>query len=545
MNESGPKRDNRVEAGVVMARLAKLLDQRWIAVLLSTIYPTVFALSNNWYAISGVKIAWLLMIAVAAGLAAWLAVEILISVVDWLLAFLDPRAHRLWSRYGGRSLVALLCSGSLFVLLNGTLREALGGPRLVGAAFLLVTAGLVFLFTGERQRYFTGVLGLLTLVSAASWLFSGGVHKLMAHGAGNFLTEKQAFETATLSAKPNVYFFIYDAYGSRDAYLKVFGFDNFAHYQALERRGFKVVHTFSNYFATWPTTLSVFLGTHHFYRLSTGVDDTKFGRSIMAGLARNPVLETFKANGYRLQQIHGIDYFLSERGVLDFVFPEEPVYSAMRIYDSPLLNKLVGRDRIFAEGRRVSEQKAVLFSHFPDPPGARSGPWFTFSHVNLPKHGPTDKTWLQLKGFEEGYVEATARANEHMLSVIDAIAAKDPEAIVVIIGDHGAWRYRKVWTLDADPNRAFEKAGIDPEIITYDIFGAMIAVRSRGRCDDRVYPGVTPVNVMRIVIACLAQDPKLLENRPEDISLFVLRGKLWLTAKDGQPLAKWQPYEKP
>jgi hypothetical protein len=355
-------------------------------------------------------------------------------------------------------------------------------------------------------------------------------------------------ELAKFAERPNIYFFIYDAYGSDAAYRKVFGFDNSPHYRALGERGFKVVHTFSNYWGTWPTTLGVFLGSHHYYRMISGVDDTKLGRKIMAGLANNPVYDTLWSNGYHIQQIHGIDYFVTERGKLDYLFPEEPAYSAVKIYGSPAVTALLGNQNVDAGERSIEEQREALLSHLPDPPAPAKQPWLTFSHVSLPAHGPKSN-WLALEYFEKEFVERTLRANEHMLVVMDAIAEKDPGAIVVIIGDHGAWRYRDVWTLDADPNRAFEKAGVEPEIVTNDIFGVMIAVRSAGRCDDYVYPGVTPVNIMRVVFACLARDLKLLEGRADDVSLATLRiqrsKQLWLAAKEGVALPQWQPYERP
>ena len=525
-------------------RLALLLDRLWVAVVLSALYPTIFALSNNWYSIGTEKIIWLVAVSVAAGLAVYLLVEIVVAAIDSILAVVHPAARDVWARFVRPSLFAAACAAILFVLLAGTLEEPLRGRTGVEVAFAAATVGIGVLFAKGLQRYFIMALGLLIMLATGSGLLSFGEYLVSTPATAKRIARKGALELAKFAERPNIYLFIYDAYGSEAAYRKVFGYDNSPHYRALGRRGFKVVHTFSNYWATWPTTLGVFLGSHHYYGMSSGVDDTKFGRKIMAGLAHNPVFETLRSNGYRIQQIHGIDYFVTERGKLDYLFPEEPVFSTLKIYSSPVVTALFGKENVEAGGRSIEKQREVLFSHLPDPPAPAVHPWLTFSHVNLPKHGPTSKNWLALEGFEKDFVQSTVRANEHMLAVMDAIAAKDPGAIVVIIGDHGAWRYRNVWTLDADPNRAFEKAGVEPEIVAYDIFGVMIAVRSADRCDDYVYPGVTPVNVMRVVFACLARDPKLLESRAGDVSLARLRKQLWLAAKEGRALPQWQPYDR-
>ena len=143
------------------------------------------------------------------------------------------------------------------------------------------------------------------------------------------------------------------------------------------------------------------------------------------------------------------------------------------------------------------------------------------------------------------FVERTRRANAHSLQVIDRLAAKDPTAVIVVFGDHGAWRYRGAWALDADPNRSFRHAEVSPEIVALDIFGTMIAVRSSGRCDDFFYPSITPVNLTRVLLACLANDRGLLARRAADISLFRSRGRLYLAAQEGRALPEWKSFRKP
>jgi hypothetical protein len=522
----------------------ELLDRFWIAVVLSALYPTIFALSNNWYSISPDKVVWLLAGAVVAGVALYALVKLVVSAIGCLIALLRPTARDSWICLLRAALFAVACTALLFSLLAGTIKSALGGLTAVGVALAVaMMVGLWVLFARGLQRHFNIALGLLCLLATGSWLLSVGGHILSTPATAKLIDIKQEFEQAKFAERPNVYLFIYDAYGSDTAYRRIFRFDNSAHYRALRERGFKVIHTFSNYWWTWPTVISVFLGNHNYYSLSDGVADTTPGRKFMAGLLHNPVFETFRSNGYRLQQIHGSDYLVTERGKLDFLFPEEPAYNALKIYNSPLVNALFSANTNKPWERSIEEQKQVLLSRLPDPPRGTVRPWLSFSHIGLPGHGPTDRTWLTLKSFEQTFVDMTVRANEHMRTVIDAIAAKDPRAIIVIIGDHGAWRYRRVWTLDRDPNSAFEKAGIEPEIITDDLFGVMIAVRSTGGCEDYLYPGATPVNVMRIVFACLARDPKLLEGRSDDVSIAWVRN-LWLTAKGGWALPQWRPYKE-
>ena len=91
------------------------------------------------------------------------------------------------------------------------------------------------------------------------------------------------------------------------------------------------------------------------------------------------------------------------------------------------------------------------------------------------------------------YRENTRKANAHMLPTIDKILAIDPDALIVIMGDHGSYRYSEAWGPD-NPNDAFKVNGLDSDLMAVDYFGIMMGIRSRGQCDDLVYDTMTPVN---------------------------------------------------
>ena len=95
--------------------------------------------------------------------------------------------------------------------------------------------------------------------------------------------------------RPNIYLIVYDGYGNKRLHREVFGVDNSAIYQELAARNFKVLDTYSNYWGTWESMLSVFLADHHYYDLMNGVFDSKIGRRVMNGTAFNPVLSCSKA----------------------------------------------------------------------------------------------------------------------------------------------------------------------------------------------------------------------------------------------------------
>lgn len=509
------------------------LEDAWngpaASVVLSTLYPTVFVLSQNWYALHASQTAWLLMVALASGLAIYAVLEAGVRGGTWV-------GRRLgWSFLadGHRSrdvVFALACTGLLYLLLQATLKSALPGWGLRMSALAGLAIVLLVAFQRGAYRYVNTFLGALVLVAGISW-----VAATFDKSQDWISSVRQDFETAAFKRKPNIYLFIYDAYGSDDAYRKVFDFDNTGHYAALEQRGFKVLHTFSNYKSTLQTTIALFLGAHHYYSTETGFDDTQKGRPLLAGVIHNPVLSTLKRNSYRLQYIHSIDYFVNEQGILDYMFPDKPISSSLRVFGVPLLKM---KRKISAD-----DHKQALYSNIKQPAGATREPWFTFVHVNLPGHADLSANWRDLANFVPRYRQRTVEANAHMLETIDKIKATDPGAVIAIFGDHGAHRYAGLAEA-ADPNAAFVAAGVPAEKVALDDFGIMLAIASAGVCDKYLGTGTTPINIMRSLFACLAEDDALLVKRAGDITLFRnKKSALWLAARDGKPLLRWEPFK--
>jgi hypothetical protein len=542
--ESDASRDRQIMSNKQpMNRLTDFASSANAAILLSVLYPTLFAFSQNWYTASGRE--WVLLAALA--FAFGLMIAVLYHVLTPFAAVLLSRVAGLDEETKARAiaqaiLLAVACVVPFFLLLDGTFRDMLDGPRRVLALQIAVLAAAAWLFrAGHAAKY----AAVLATASAASIVGFAPSYLLAARPGKAEIAKTQDFETATLKPKPNIYFFIYDAYGSEQVYTNNFGFDNSKHYAELEKRRFRVVHTLSNYANTWATTLSFFSGSHHYYAVNFRNDDTTSGRDVLNGNAHNPVIETLRQNGYRVQFVHASDYFAIDQGNLDIAYAAKPRLNVLRLYGSERLDNLIGLRDAVSWARRLDQQDNYLLERIPAITKTDAGPWFTFFWKPLPNHSEKRVFFTKQAGFATKFIEGTQLANERMLLVVDRIIRDDPKAIVVIIGDHGAWRYAGAAYMDPDPNKAFKQYGIAPQTATLDLFGVMIAIRSGGLCDDLVYPGLTPVNIMRVVFACLAERRDLLEGKADDISMFHVSNKLWLTGREGKVLPEWQALDAP
>jgi hypothetical protein len=242
-----------------------------------------------------------------------------------------------------------------------------------------------------------------------------------------------------------------------------------------------------------------------------------------------------------------------DQGNLDYLYPgaSEPVYSGLRLFNNPLLGRLpfgevaaAGASPTTLEGY-VSAMTDVLFNRLQQTIKG-SNAWFTYIHFPLPAHGG-GPFLRDNRVFENWYRENTRKANVHMLRTIDRLLEIDPDALIILAGDHGSYRYGDAWRGADNPNDAFEAKGLDSDAVTVDYFGILMAIHSRGQCDDLIYESMTPVNLMRVIFSCLSGDRELLHGRVADTSIFPaglvtyfdVPKSIYMTVKDGKILKPW------
>ena len=532
----------------------RLADKPFVALLLSAVYPAVFLLSLNWYALRAEKMAFVILTPVVVGIIAYLLIRLAVwslSACSGALAGSSKNAE--WTTSATLLLVALACSATLFFFMYGTLQKILKTDTLMLGSFLALFGLAVWLALSRRLRYWTAVLGIMTVTSLLTWAQS-----LVAATMEAAAEERRLIHSPLKGVKfrnrPNIYLIVYDGYGNERLHREVFGVDNAAIYEELVARNFKVLSTYSNYWGTWDSMLSVFLADHHYYDLMVGVYDSRIGRWIMNGTNFNPVLSVLKDNGYKVQYIEATDYLVKNQGNLDYVYPDvsEPVYTGLRVFNNPLLDRMPSVKVTGAQPNTlvgyVKTMTDVLFQRLEETIRDDT-PWFTYIHFPLPAHagGP----FRSLSSWEDVYRENTRKANAHMPPTIDRILAIDPDALIIIMGDHGSYRYSGAWEGANNPNDAFKVNSLDSDLMAVDYFGILMAIRSSGRCNDYIYESMTPVNLMRVIFSCLSGRRELLDSKSADISMFphglsglvYVPSGIYMAVKNGTILKPWVEME--
>jgi hypothetical protein len=262
--------------------------------------------------------------------------------------------------------------------------------------------------------------------------------------------------------RPDVIVLLLDAYPRADSLMDQFGVDNAGFEAELQERGFQVAHhSRSNYTSTWATLSSMFHGrpVSEIPALNPAPrDPAEQYRRVMVALEEAPVLQELRRAGY------------------ETVTVPSPFESAA----------LTHADRILAPGELTSFEVSLLQHSLAGQAAFRVAPWivfnqhrariestlqlvadevarpsetprFVFAHVLSP-HPPVvyeaDGTPAppvgcfpdcNIYGFSS--VEDWARfpaqlehVNAAVLATLDDLIASDPEALVIVMSDHGSQR---------------------------------------------------------------------------------------------------------
>lgn len=394
-------------------------------------------------------------------------------------------------------------------LVGGTERGSTYALWLV--LFAIVVAGVALLARrAVVPRYLALVAGLLV---------AANVVVAVAGGTGSAAvpdsTAAVPFDATTTrtGATPDVYYFVVDAYGRADVLEEVVDVDNRAFLDQLRSRGLGVSErAVSNYPLTF---LSVASTLDMDYLLTDGEpwsDRAPFYERLGGS---NATVAGFRQLGYRYVHAPGGIWGGSACGddvdvcVEPDRFLDETEWAFLR--RTPIADAVAAR---FEE--RVVKQHVE--------PGAvvdavlrlrGDQPTFTFAHVMSP-HPPYVRTAdcgtttqveqdLEAWGDEARplYSGALRCLNRQLLDAVDRILADDPDAVIVVQGDHGS-SFLSPW------NRRPQRW---PEDAVTERFAILSAVRPPAGCapapDD-----LTPVNTFRLIFSCLTGDPiPLLPNR--------------------------------
>lgn len=305
-----------------------------------------------------------------------------------------------------------------------------------------------------RKRIYT-VVGITIFFGSSTYLFSLVVLNVVLiaytvlslfdfyqnrkdHGAEYMDKIDDKKETdITFKHKPNIHLLFLESFHSSSALKDIYGIDNSNLCNKLTKSGFTLYDdSYSN--LTWTIgTISNLLWPRSLY------DYNRDERNIE--VTSSKVMSTFKANGYHSS------LFCSE--LLENIFSElfDTIGSntstgmfwinknfAPLIAQSSLIRNFLSTKDLF-EHKYDFESSLEKFKDILDYNRPQMN-WFYFGAC----HSDIRLSWDKLDEFEDEYRQRYFEAETNLLTIIDTILKKDPDSIVIAMGDHGARRFNHV-----------------------------------------------------------------------------------------------------
>lgn len=374
----------------------------------------------------------------------------------------------------------------------------------------------VCLYAGLQKKI---SLGILVVSALYAWLLWKHYKKVMIfqlllavtglYTFGNTLISQTRFtkewmvqpddiEAVQFVKQPNIYVIQPDGYVN---FSEISGgnyrYDNSAFKGYLDAQGFTHYDGFrSNYASTLSSNSSALVMKHHYYNKGTSFNEGINARDIIMG--DNPVLDIFRNNGYKSYFIAEKPYLMMNRPKLGFDYANYNYADIPYITSGLRLDREIGPDlaETFADGY--------------------TGPRFYFMEMLNPGHIPNQEA--NSDGPEQNrlnWLESLEWANQKLEALIDQILAQDPEAMIVIMADHGGYV-----GLNISADSTIKTQDRDQ---IHSMFSAQLSIRwPNGRAPEIGQEFRSTVNVFRILFSFLSEDQKYLQHLQADDSYMII-----------------------
>ena len=372
---------------------------------------------------------------------------------------------------------------------------------LLGAAgfALFVAFGVV-----DRSRWFgpiSAVLALATLAAFAAdrWHRENTVVK----------GDTSNIRHVEFRRRPNLYFVSFDAIAPRALLRKYMGVETTPLHDVIDARFSRFKNFFANAIYT-KNSLNLLLALDEraydtMIRMKYRIVWRRYP-SLFSGEVPSPLFDILKKNGYETTTLFGNTYFGERKGpFVDryFTFQERTVCNLLDPAIRPVsfwgYCPLVEANR--QDSQRPPRQVTDLLIDRLSEVSRHDGPQFAMAHIYEPGHTARSFRYrdeAQLSKYRAQYLDGSAFAAKLLARLLHHLDENDPDAILLVYGDHGPFLAQGV---------AFEHA---PEFVVQDYYGILGGIYPAGACaewfdEPRERQGyLTLLDAAHAVLRCLS-----------------------------------------
>ena len=291
---------------------------------------------------------------------------------------------------------------------------------------------------------------------------------------------------------PNIYLLIYDSYVTNETML-AYGIDNSSQEEDLEEMSFELYpHTYSVANYSIGTMSRVLNASREFF------DDP---RRVVSG--DGIIQNALRGFGYKTYGLFSSDYFFRKYNpTYDFSIPEPSTTSFNILIRAILMGEFrfdIGFD--IQPREQFVENKRNIFESIS------GGPVFIYMHSSLPGHSQNSGACLsdETDRFKKRLTSANLEMQEDIKRIID----NDPEAIIIVAGDHGPYLTKNCASL-----HEYEESEIS-RLDIQDRFGTFLAIRWPTQDFEHFDDIVVLQDLFPAVFAYIFNDERFLESKIE------------------------------
>lgn len=404
---------------------------------------------------------------------------------------------------------------------------------------LFVLIPFIAFYLSKYKGFKQGLIAFLvafTAVDISTVIYQGGIQA----------SNQQAIASVASSqsiAMPNVYFIVPDMFIGPEMFKVLSGLEP-TFVENLEAQGLRVL---KNVYANAPVTG---FSLPHVFQMSylfddiTHVDAKKMNEFNDIKKGHNKLTQAFHSLGYKFVR-YADGYVSFCNGMEDECIAKPTLYN---LQDLTFFNRTAIPYVIYnfynklekLPPKSISYPQAMDIEEFIEHlPKQANQPVFAMMHVCLPHpplrfdencqeyngdikyhYAPTQQEQFQI------YAKQALCAGKKLARMVEAIKAKDPDAIIVVQADHGTHTQSQSFIPinDMSDNQIRESLNI------------LSAYRLPKQCQSDLYDGMSPVNSFRLVLSCIkGEKPEFLPDR--HFSIYYLKSQ---ASHDGE-FVEWFP----
>ncbi len=338
--------------------------------------------------------------------------------------------------------------------------------------------------------------------------------------------------------KPNIYLIYLESYINSKALENTYGYDNSSFENALLDKGFDIYDdVYSHSAFTKGSLLSLMLMESDVSPFFIGNSDViNEAHDIFSGNEQNVLFKYMKKNGYLISCYFEIQpYYFTQKGkYIDF---------ALKKVDTSYLSVLGNLSASFGNkiglfSKHILKKPSIFddsnffqdtHKHIANIPNVKQPSFFIIKPPNalhfIHRSGEivaNYQNWIASNIYQKG----VSKTNTELLELINAIDKSDPNALVILLGDHGN-KYLPNISQDVittalyDIKSRYPQSNMTSQHIIEDLFSVFLAIKMPKDVKNNIVVDsqFAYADLFKYIFAALDNNPVFIENKSVNVSM--------------------------